>query len=150
MKKYLYIVPVILVIISLLLIGCSASTTTLAPTTSKPATPAATTTTAPATVTPKYGGTLKYGDPFFPSANIGWIPDPNWGGPTSCIFLEPLLRADSNGGISPNLATKWEVAPDKKSITLTLRQGVKFHDGSDFNATVAKWNLDVFDYCQEK
>jgi peptide/nickel transport system substrate-binding protein len=42
------------------------------------------------------------------------------------------------------LATAWQVAPDKKSITLTLRKGVKFHDGSDFNAKVAKFNLDAY------
>jgi ABC-type transport system substrate-binding protein len=58
------------------------------------------------------------------------------------LFLEPLLKANSDGSISPWLATKWELASDRKSLTLTLREGVKFHDGSDFNATIAKWNLD--------
>ncbi len=56
--------------------------------------------------------------------------------------MEPLLRVDANGGIGPWLATKYQVASDLKSVTLTLRQGVKFHDGSNFNATVAKWNID--------
>ena len=31
---------------------------------------------------------------------------------------------------------------DLKSIAFVLRKGVKFHDDSDFNAEVAKWNLD--------
>jgi ABC-type transport system substrate-binding protein len=44
----------------------------------------------------------------------------------------------------PELATDWKVSSDAKSITLTLRKGVKFHDGSDFNAAVAKWNLDNY------
>jgi len=43
----------------------------------------------------------------------------------------------------PVLATAWKVADDGTSITLTLRKGVKFHDGSDFNADVCKWNLDL-------
>jgi peptide/nickel transport system substrate-binding protein len=34
------------------------------------------------------------------------------------------------------------VADDAKSITFSLRKGIKFHDGSDFNAEVVKWNLD--------
>lgn len=40
----------------------------------------------------------------------------------------------------PELATSWE--PNGKQIILKLRQGVKFTDGSAFNATVARWNLD--------
>jgi peptide/nickel transport system substrate-binding protein len=103
---------------------------------------AATPTTSSAA--PKYGGTLKYADPFFPDSNLGWTSDPRWGGMSSYLFLEPLLKTDANGVVSPWLATKWEVAQDLKSLTLTLRQGVKFHDGSDFNAAIAKWNIDNF------
>ena len=59
------------------------------------------------------------------------------------LFLETILESDANAVIKPKLATKWEVSSDLKTITLTLRQGVKFHDGSDWNATVAKWSIDL-------
>jgi len=42
----------------------------------------------------------------------------------------------------PALATKWEVSPDAKSYTFTLRDGVKFTDGTDFNAEAVCANFD--------
>jgi peptide/nickel transport system substrate-binding protein len=42
----------------------------------------------------------------------------------------------------PALATKWEVSPDAKKYTFTLREGVKFHDGTDFNAEAVCANFD--------
>jgi peptide/nickel transport system substrate-binding protein len=41
-----------------------------------------------------------------------------------------------------DLAEHWEVAPDGKQITFALRQGVKFHDGSDFTCADAKYSLE--------
>jgi peptide/nickel transport system substrate-binding protein len=61
---------------------------------------------------------------------------------TAQLVVEPLLHVDSQGNITPCLAESFKVADDLKSITFSLRKGVKFHDGSDFNAQVAKWNLD--------
>ena len=43
--------------------------------------------------------------------------------------LEYLVGIDRNtGAYIPELAEKWEMAPDGKSWTLRLRQGVKFHE----------------------
>ena len=56
--------------------------------------------------------------------------------------IESLFRLDKGGQAVPWLATGWKTDSSGKIITLTLRKGVKFHDGSDFNAEAVKWNLD--------
>ena len=43
---------------------------------------------------------------------------------------------------SPGLATSWETSEDGLSWTFSLRQGVKFHDGTDFNAQAVKYSID--------
>jgi len=57
--------------------------------------------------------------------------------------VENLLRTDDKGVPIPWLATGWTVSSDYKSITFTLRKGVKFHDGTDFNAAALKYNLET-------
>jgi len=93
--------------------------------------------------TPKYGGTMTWLMP--PSRPlIGWPPDLMANNVVIFVqsCLETLLRADDQGGVYSWLAESYKLADDRKSITLALRKGVKFHDGSDFNAEVVKWNLD--------
>ena len=93
--------------------------------------------------TPKYGGTMTYiMAPTRPL--IGWPPDLMM---NNVVFfvqacLETLLRADAKGNVYPWLAKSYKIADDMKSITFKLRKGVKFHDGSDLNSEVVKWNLD--------
>src|SRR5262245_10152803 len=56
-----------------------------------------------------------------------------------------LARADQLAGLRPGLAERWEQAADDKATWIFhLRRGVKFHDGTDFNADAVVWNLDRF------
>ncbi|MBF8187689.1 hypothetical protein ITP53_18490 [Nonomuraea sp. K274] len=53
-----------------------------------------------------------------------------------------LVGYDKDFNIVPELAEKWETSKDGKVLTLHLRKGVKFHDGTPFGADAVKWNLD--------
>ncbi|BDG61807.1 ABC transporter substrate-binding protein [Caldinitratiruptor microaerophilus] len=44
--------------------------------------------------------------------------------------------------VEPALATDWQASPDAKEWTFSLRQGVKFHDGTEFDAEAVKFNFD--------
>src|SRR6195256_6263629 len=67
---------------------------------------------------------------------------------TGYTIYDPLVSwemdvSDRPGKLVPGLATEWKVDDkDKTKWRFTLRQGVKFHDGSDFNADAVIWNLD--------
>jgi peptide/nickel transport system substrate-binding protein len=58
------------------------------------------------------------------------------------MVVESLARVDQNGKIAPSLATAWQESPDAMSWVFTLRTGVRFSDGTLFDATAAKTNLD--------
>jgi len=58
-------------------------------------------------------------------------------------ILEPLFQYEDGGtGPIPALATGWEVSDDNLTWTITLREGVKFHDGTDFNADAVVLNYE--------
>jgi hypothetical protein len=59
------------------------------------------------------------------------------------LVLWDLTSADKLADIRPGLAERWEQdAADKTKWVFHLRKGVKFPDGSEFNADAAIWNLD--------
>jgi peptide/nickel transport system substrate-binding protein len=100
--------------------------------------------TTGATGTPQRGGILRVathntilpqiGYPAEMTASTSWF---------SQEVLETLIHVDLAGKVIPKLATDVNLSADGKTLTLKLRQGVKFHDGTDFNSEAAKWNLDT-------
>lgn len=67
---------------------------------------------------------------------------------TGYTLYDPLVAwemdvAERPGKLVPGLATEWKVDPaDPTKWRFTLRDGVKFHDGSSLDAAAVVWNLD--------
>lgn len=57
-------------------------------------------------------------------------------------LYDSLVVQDTDGQIKPWLATSWEISEDRKSYTFKLREDVKFHDGTPFNAEAVKYSYD--------
>src|SRR5205085_8693190 len=94
---------------------------------------------------PKRGGVLRYGitmrPPHFDVHQSGTI---NNLGSQGCMFDNLIRRdpRDSGKTIVPDLAHSWEIAKDGKTYTFHLRQGVQFHDGTEFTAADVKATFD--------
>ena len=83
-----------------------------------------------------------------------WDPPIHLSTPTNYYFwgcLEGFVWTDFDGISHPVLATNWTIypRPDEgghtggvKAIAFSLRPGVEFHDDSEWNATVAQWNIE--------
>lgn len=56
--------------------------------------------------------------------------------------FEGLTRIGPSGEVVPDLAQSWTVSDDGKVYTFKLHTGVKFHDGTDFDANDVKFSLD--------
>lgn len=61
---------------------------------------------------------------------------------TKNIFDTLLDYEDDNMKVVPALAESWQISEDGLTYTFQLRQGVKFHDGTPFNAEAVKFNFD--------
>ena len=91
---------------------------------------------------PVRGGTLTIGeyweadtlDPHISYSRHGWL--------LFYQLYDTLLVADTDMNFHPGLAESWEVSDDGKTFTFHLRKGVKFHDGTPFNAEAVKYNFE--------
>ncbi len=72
-----------------------------------------------------------------PATNINGAADQSQ---MNAIYGE-LFELGSKGQIIDDLATGYSFSNNAKTITITLRQGVKFTDGTPFNATAVAWNI---------
>ncbi len=57
------------------------------------------------------------------------------------MLYDGLTEDGGNGKIEPALATSWDISEDGKTYTFHLRKGVKFSDGTDFNADAVIFNM---------
>ncbi len=60
----------------------------------------------------------------------------------AAAIFDTLTNLDDKGVLQPKLALSWESSGDYKTWTFKLRPGVKFHDGTPFNAEAFKANFD--------
>jgi peptide/nickel transport system substrate-binding protein len=92
--------------------------------------------------TPTRGGSL----------NVGFPSDSKTLDPTFSVqfterqvlytIFNTLVRYEPDFSIKPELAESWAIEDEGKRIVFKLRAGVKFHDGTAFDAEAVKWNID--------
>jgi peptide/nickel transport system substrate-binding protein len=61
---------------------------------------------------------------------------------TTSLLLESLVGYDADKNAIGRLATDWELSDEGATITLKIREGVKFHNGAELTAEVVKYNFE--------
>lgn len=148
MKKLLLALLVFVLLISMILGSCSKEATKTTPAATLAPSPTASSTTAPATTPaptpskkPVAGGTLNIITTAGPG-NIGYSATQSFADATpGTIWSERILELRTDGGFYPSLVETYEYSTDLKTVTLHLRKGVKFFDGTPWNADAAVWNF---------
>lgn len=107
-------------------------------------TTSSTATGATAAQSPQHGGTLNYlVSGLLSQWDLGL--DPATGGAAPSMYEDAifgqLFRLTPNGGIESVMATGYTVTDGGTVLTIKLRPGVKFSDGTPFNAAAVAWNI---------
>lgn len=93
---------------------------------------------------PRYGGIWREIAASGPRV-LGYLPEMGPGDEIAVLpAVERMMETNKDKKIVPFLAESMEVGKDRKTMTFKIRKGIKFHDGSDFNAEVAAWNYRLY------
>jgi peptide/nickel transport system substrate-binding protein len=154
--KRLAFIGIIVLLAAMVVTGCSSSTATPTQSASatKPATAANTSASASTAASSASAQTTAAGQPVTggilkttrnQTAVAFGYPPKIQGSDADFVtpVFERLLSVGEGGAFKPELALSWEISADGKTITFKLRQGVKFHDGTPFNAAAVKFNYDA-------
>jgi peptide/nickel transport system substrate-binding protein len=94
---------------------------------------------------PVTGGSITVG---IEAETNSWLPGSanfsNSGINVALAIYDPLFRRGADGELHPYLAEKMDVSDDLTQWTVTLRPGVKFHDGTPLNADAVKTVFDTY------
>jgi peptide/nickel transport system substrate-binding protein len=126
-----------------LLAGCGGEEATETPRPTEAPQATAVPTVAPTVVPAGPTGTIIYGQAE-PPTSAQWDDQTVFGlvdFQVASLVQDSLWEADETGKLIPRLATEWNWL-DEKTLEVTLRQGVKYHDGEDFTAEDVKATLD--------
>ena len=59
----------------------------------------------------------------------------------TALLFEGLTRIETSGTVAADLATEWEISPDQRTYTVTLRPDVSWHDGTPLTADDVVWTI---------
>lgn len=125
MKKVLFLALAIVMVAVLLVSGCSSKSASV----------------GAGGGTPKHGGTLKI---LWQTgiSDLSWIAKQSMTDETLAkAYAETLVYYSHTGDFQPELAKSWDIDTNAKTLTFHLQKGVKFQDGTDFDADAVKWNV---------
>ncbi|MHB8577386.1 MAG: ABC transporter substrate-binding protein [Dehalococcoidia bacterium] len=118
----------------------NAASGTAAAVASASATKAASPTAAAAKI--RRGGTLNVASELNPKTFDPMLSNDVYSGYVTAQVFDGLVKFDPDIKPVPWLADSWDISADGKEYTFHLHKGVKFHDGTDFNAAAMKFSMD--------
>lgn len=92
---------------------------------------------------PQYGGVLKVISPVGTPSLVATVDITSGAqyGVTRHTIMDHLFRYDEAGNMTPELVEEFDISKDGKTMIWKLRKGVKFHDGTEFNAEAIEYHI---------